>query len=165
MSTSKFAEIHNLVAFLDKPKESEGFEKIIDFLNAISIRYALTMNPTIYTSCIMQFWATAKHTNTPNHLQQDPKKKQSKRNSRKDNGPPRAFTNEATNEEHCVSTLPMNHFQSGEILVRLKEILEFNDLQASVADSNMLKLSYFTTVEKITTARRVSTVRRIKDGW
>ncbi|GKE38485.1 hypothetical protein Tco_1461890, partial [Tanacetum coccineum] len=60
MSTLKFAETHNLVAFLDKPEESKGFEQIIDFLNASSIRYALTVNPTIYTSCIKQFWATAK---------------------------------------------------------------------------------------------------------
>ncbi|GJZ30667.1 hypothetical protein Tco_0575714 [Tanacetum coccineum] len=60
MSTLKFAETYNIVAFLDKPKESEGFEQIIDFLNASSIRYALTVNPTIYTSCIKQFWATAK---------------------------------------------------------------------------------------------------------
>ncbi|GJX80212.1 hypothetical protein Tco_0328361, partial [Tanacetum coccineum] len=25
-----------------------------------SIRYALTVNPTIYTSCIQQFWSTVK---------------------------------------------------------------------------------------------------------
>ncbi|GKB21659.1 hypothetical protein Tco_0855582 [Tanacetum coccineum] len=43
-----------------KFKESDGFEGIIDFLNASSIRYALMVNPTIYTSCIKQFWATAK---------------------------------------------------------------------------------------------------------
>ncbi|GJV07684.1 hypothetical protein Tco_1345340 [Tanacetum coccineum] len=60
MSNLKFAETHNLVAFLEKPKESDGFEEIIDFLNASSIRYALTVNPTIYTSFIKQFWATAK---------------------------------------------------------------------------------------------------------
>ncbi|GKB97361.1 hypothetical protein Tco_0983498 [Tanacetum coccineum] len=60
MSTSKFAETHNLVVFLDKNEQSEGFEQIIDFLNASSIRYALTVNPTIYTSCIKQFWATTK---------------------------------------------------------------------------------------------------------
>ncbi|GJW69766.1 hypothetical protein Tco_0126683 [Tanacetum coccineum] len=60
MSNLKFAKTHNLVAFLEKPKESDGFEGIIDFLNASSIRYALTVNPTIYTSCIKQFWATAK---------------------------------------------------------------------------------------------------------
>ncbi|GKF14844.1 hypothetical protein Tco_0056306, partial [Tanacetum coccineum] len=28
--------------------------------NANQIRYALTVNPIIYTSCIQQFWATAK---------------------------------------------------------------------------------------------------------
>ncbi|GJS32934.1 hypothetical protein Tco_0531316 [Tanacetum coccineum] len=48
MSNPKFAKTHNLVAFLEKPEESDGFEGIIDFLNASSIRYALT------------FWSTAK---------------------------------------------------------------------------------------------------------
>ncbi|GJV57685.1 hypothetical protein Tco_1458690 [Tanacetum coccineum] len=43
-----------------KPKESDGFEGIINFLNASSIRYVLTMNPIIYTSCIKQFSANAK---------------------------------------------------------------------------------------------------------
>ncbi|GJZ05112.1 hypothetical protein Tco_0538387 [Tanacetum coccineum] len=60
MSNLKFAETYNLVVFLEKHKESDGFEEIIDFLNASSIRYALTVNPTIYTSCIKQLWATAK---------------------------------------------------------------------------------------------------------
>ncbi|GJT60582.1 hypothetical protein Tco_1004115 [Tanacetum coccineum] len=60
MSNLKFAKTHNLVAFLEKPEESDGFEGIYDFLNASSIKYALTMNPTIYTSCIKQFWTTAK---------------------------------------------------------------------------------------------------------
>ncbi|GKD40236.1 hypothetical protein Tco_1260443 [Tanacetum coccineum] len=60
MSNPKFAEAYNLVAFLEKRKESDGFEGIIDFLNASSIRYALTVNPTIYTTCIEQFWSTAK---------------------------------------------------------------------------------------------------------
>ncbi|GKB99901.1 hypothetical protein Tco_0986038 [Tanacetum coccineum] len=60
MSTLKFAETHNLVAFLEKPEESNGFDGIIDFLNASSIKYALTVNPTVYESCIQQFWAYAK---------------------------------------------------------------------------------------------------------
>ncbi|GJW62481.1 hypothetical protein Tco_0111816 [Tanacetum coccineum] len=60
MSTLKFAETHNLVAFLQKPKESNGFEEIIDFLNASSVQYALTVNPTIYTTCIKQFWTSTK---------------------------------------------------------------------------------------------------------
>ncbi|GJU08893.1 putative ribonuclease H-like domain-containing protein [Tanacetum coccineum] len=59
MATLKFADSHNMVAFLSKPAESEGFEQIVDFLNAHPIRYALTVNPTIYVSCIEQFWSSA----------------------------------------------------------------------------------------------------------
>ncbi|GKD59088.1 putative ribonuclease H-like domain-containing protein, partial [Tanacetum coccineum] len=40
--------------------EIDGFEQIVDFLNAHSIRHALTINPTIYISCIEQFWSTVK---------------------------------------------------------------------------------------------------------
>ncbi|GJS84569.1 hypothetical protein Tco_0751110 [Tanacetum coccineum] len=60
MTTLQFADTHNLVAFLTKPAKSKGFEQIVNFLNANPIRYALTINPTIYTSCIKQFWATVK---------------------------------------------------------------------------------------------------------
>ncbi|GJX81323.1 hypothetical protein Tco_0330804 [Tanacetum coccineum] len=58
MMTLKFADTHNMVAFLSKLAESDGFEQIVDFLNAQPIRYALTVNPTIYISCIEQFWST-----------------------------------------------------------------------------------------------------------
>ncbi|GJV33726.1 hypothetical protein Tco_1394126 [Tanacetum coccineum] len=58
MTTLKFADTHNMVAFLSKPIESDGFEQIVDFLNAHPIRYALTKNPTVYISCIEQFWST-----------------------------------------------------------------------------------------------------------
>ncbi|GJZ21046.1 hypothetical protein Tco_0558085 [Tanacetum coccineum] len=54
---------HNLlllVAFLSKLEESTGFEEIVDFLNSSHIKYSLTVNPTVYESCIQQFWATAK---------------------------------------------------------------------------------------------------------
>ncbi|GKF73724.1 hypothetical protein Tco_0220056, partial [Tanacetum coccineum] len=60
MPNPKFAETHNLVAFLRKPKESDGFEEIIDFLNVSYVQYALMVNPTIYTTCIEQLWASAK---------------------------------------------------------------------------------------------------------
>ncbi|GJR79462.1 hypothetical protein Tco_0150247 [Tanacetum coccineum] len=60
MSTLNFADIHNMMAFLEKPVESDGFHEIIDFMNGNQIRYALTVNPTIYTSYIEQFWATTK---------------------------------------------------------------------------------------------------------
>ncbi|GJV18443.1 hypothetical protein Tco_1367463 [Tanacetum coccineum] len=46
--------------FLKNLIESDGFAEIIDFLKASSVHYALTVNPIIYTSCIEQFWATAK---------------------------------------------------------------------------------------------------------
>nr|GEW91205.1 hypothetical protein [Tanacetum cinerariifolium] len=42
---------------------SEGFEQIIDFPNANPIKYALTVNPTVYTLCIKQFWTTTKAKN------------------------------------------------------------------------------------------------------
>nr|GEV08683.1 uncharacterized mitochondrial protein AtMg00810-like [Tanacetum cinerariifolium] len=48
-------------ASLDKKSTTGGwFEQIVDFLNANPIKYALTVNPTIYTSCIKQFWAIGK---------------------------------------------------------------------------------------------------------
>nr|GEV76547.1 putative ribonuclease H-like domain-containing protein [Tanacetum cinerariifolium] len=45
------------------PTESKGFEQIIDFLNAHPIKYALTVNLTIYTSFVEQLWTTAKAKN------------------------------------------------------------------------------------------------------
>ncbi|GJT72889.1 hypothetical protein Tco_1032175 [Tanacetum coccineum] len=47
MLNLKFAKTHNLVAFLEKPKESDGFEGIIDFLNANSIRYVLAIQSLV----------------------------------------------------------------------------------------------------------------------
>ncbi|GJV53909.1 hypothetical protein Tco_1449650 [Tanacetum coccineum] len=60
MTTLKFADTHNMVAFLSKPAESKGFEQIVDFLNEHPIKHTLTVNLTIYTLCIEQFWATVK---------------------------------------------------------------------------------------------------------
>nr|GEV99621.1 hypothetical protein [Tanacetum cinerariifolium] len=48
-----------MVVFLSKSDTSEGFDQIVDFLHAHTIQYALVVNPTIYVSCIKQFWATA----------------------------------------------------------------------------------------------------------
>nr|GEU81661.1 hypothetical protein [Tanacetum cinerariifolium] len=59
MATLQFIDTHNMVTFLSKPTESDGFEQIVDFLNAHPIKYALTFNPTIYISYIEQFWSTA----------------------------------------------------------------------------------------------------------
>ncbi|GKC22784.1 hypothetical protein Tco_1024934 [Tanacetum coccineum] len=47
-----------MVMFLSKPTKSEGFGQIVDFVNAHPIRYALTVNPTIYVFYIEQFWSS-----------------------------------------------------------------------------------------------------------
>ncbi|GJW09509.1 hypothetical protein Tco_1575336 [Tanacetum coccineum] len=48
-----------MVAYLLKPEGIEDFQQIVDFLNTSHIKFALTKNPTIYTSLIQQFWQTA----------------------------------------------------------------------------------------------------------
>ncbi|GKB56617.1 hypothetical protein Tco_0912803, partial [Tanacetum coccineum] len=65
MSNIKFAETHNLVAFLEKPEESDGFEGIIYFLNIqalvdgkkvivteTSVRRALQLKDAEGTDCL-----------------------------------------------------------------------------------------------------------------
>nr|GEV90921.1 xylulose kinase-1 [Tanacetum cinerariifolium] len=47
-----------MVAYLSKSDATEGFNQIINFLNGSSLKYALTVNPHIYVSCIKQFWIT-----------------------------------------------------------------------------------------------------------
>nr|GFA36054.1 hypothetical protein [Tanacetum cinerariifolium] len=53
-----FADTHNMITHLTKSDASEGFDQILDFLNASVINYALMVNPTIYVSCIKQFWSS-----------------------------------------------------------------------------------------------------------
>ncbi|GJW35608.1 hypothetical protein Tco_0058528, partial [Tanacetum coccineum] len=58
MTSLKYSDKHNMVAFLKKPNESVGFTEIVDFLKGTSLRYALTHNPTIYDFLVKQFWQT-----------------------------------------------------------------------------------------------------------
>nr|GEV71417.1 hypothetical protein [Tanacetum cinerariifolium] len=58
MAPLTFANTHNMVAYLSKSDASARFDQIVDFLSAQVIQYALMVNPTIYVSCIKQFWAT-----------------------------------------------------------------------------------------------------------
>nr|GEW73919.1 xylulose kinase-1 [Tanacetum cinerariifolium] len=53
-----FNDTHNMIAYLTKSDAIEGFDQIIDFLNASTIKYALIVNPNIYVSCIKQFWSS-----------------------------------------------------------------------------------------------------------
>ncbi|GJZ09640.1 ribonuclease H-like domain-containing protein [Tanacetum coccineum] len=50
-------------------KKNDDFDEIVDFLNASSIRYALTVSPTIYKSYIEQFWSTSKAKTVNNERQ------------------------------------------------------------------------------------------------
>nr|GEW20587.1 hypothetical protein [Tanacetum cinerariifolium] len=56
--TLTFVDTHNMIAYLTKSDASEGFNQVINFLNGSSIKYALTINPNIYVSCIKQFWTS-----------------------------------------------------------------------------------------------------------
>ncbi|GJR34614.1 hypothetical protein Tco_1210298 [Tanacetum coccineum] len=49
-----------MVACLERTEGNVDFHQIMDFLKASTIRYSLTISPTIYASYIEQFWATAK---------------------------------------------------------------------------------------------------------
>nr|GEV64752.1 MAK10-like protein [Tanacetum cinerariifolium] len=66
-----FADTHNMVAYLNKSDASEGFDQVVDFLNASYIKYARTINPHIYVSCIKQFCNTVvvKQSNDVTRLQ------------------------------------------------------------------------------------------------
>nr|GEU76520.1 hypothetical protein [Tanacetum cinerariifolium] len=55
MAPLTFADTHNMIVFLTKSDASEGFDQIVEFLNAYMIQYALMVNATIYVSCIKQF--------------------------------------------------------------------------------------------------------------
>nr|GEV26732.1 ribonuclease H-like domain-containing protein [Tanacetum cinerariifolium] len=69
-STTK-AEYVDVANCCGQATECEGFEQIIDFLNASYVKYALTVNPTVYTSCIEQLWVTSKvkNVNGKAHIQ------------------------------------------------------------------------------------------------
>nr|GEW54504.1 hypothetical protein [Tanacetum cinerariifolium] len=60
-----------MVAYLNKSDASKGFDQVIDFLNGSYIKYALTVNPTIYVSCLKQLWNTVvvKQSNDVTRLQ------------------------------------------------------------------------------------------------
>ncbi|GJS42249.1 ribonuclease H-like domain-containing protein [Tanacetum coccineum] len=102
----KFAKTHNLVAFLEKPKESEGFEGLIDFLNASSIRYVLTVNPTILHELSSYGQLLRQRLSMGKTAKNRPQKKQPRREQRKDTKVPqpsgsiKPITDEAANEEH-----------------------------------------------------------------
>nr|GEX45463.1 hypothetical protein [Tanacetum cinerariifolium] len=49
-----------MIVVLEKSEHNIDFHQIVDFVEASHIRYALTINPTVYVSHIRQFWSTAR---------------------------------------------------------------------------------------------------------
>nr|GEU43896.1 reverse transcriptase domain-containing protein [Tanacetum cinerariifolium] len=141
MSTPTLADGNNLVAFLAKPTKSKGFEQIIDFLNVNPIKYALTINPSIYTSCIEQFLVTAKAKNINGeahiHAKVDGKKKQNPRKPKRQDtqetqpsGPTTNVADSTLNEENIPAQsndppfLRVNTLGSREDSLKLSELME-----------------------------------------
>nr|GEZ56013.1 hypothetical protein [Tanacetum cinerariifolium]GEZ58201.1 hypothetical protein [Tanacetum cinerariifolium]GEZ75358.1 hypothetical protein [Tanacetum cinerariifolium] len=60
MARLAFCDYHNMIAILEKYEHNTDFYQIVDFVEASHLRYALTINPTIYVSHIQQFWSTAR---------------------------------------------------------------------------------------------------------
>nr|GEY65663.1 hypothetical protein [Tanacetum cinerariifolium] len=49
-----------MIAIMEKSEQNVDFHQIVDFIEASNIRYALTINPTVYVSHIRQFWSTTR---------------------------------------------------------------------------------------------------------
>nr|GEX83174.1 hypothetical protein [Tanacetum cinerariifolium] len=49
-----------MISILEKYEHNIDFHQIVDFVEASHLRYALTINPTVYVSHIRQFWSTAR---------------------------------------------------------------------------------------------------------
>nr|GEW57783.1 hypothetical protein [Tanacetum cinerariifolium] len=60
MARLAFCDYHNMIAILENSEHNVDFHQIVDFVEASQIRYALTINPTVYVSHIRQFWSTAR---------------------------------------------------------------------------------------------------------
>ncbi|GJU71381.1 hypothetical protein Tco_1262786 [Tanacetum coccineum] len=58
MAALRYRDEHNKVGYLKKPKGSDDYHQLLDFLGASHIRYALTHDPIIFDSLVKQFWST-----------------------------------------------------------------------------------------------------------
>ncbi|GKE38474.1 hypothetical protein Tco_1461879 [Tanacetum coccineum] len=139
MTTLQFADTHNLVVFLTKCAESEGFEQIVDFLNASSVKYALTVNPTIYTSCIEQFWSTTKAKTVNGEVYDN-------------------IADEAINEEN-VPIHSNDPLLSGEDRLKLEELMAlYTNLQNRVLDLEYTKTTQALEIDSL--KRRVKKLKK-----
>ncbi|GJU00113.1 hypothetical protein Tco_1110451 [Tanacetum coccineum] len=59
MAALKYRDEHNKVGYMEKPKGSDDYYQVLDFLRGSHLRYALTHDPIIFDSLVKQFWSTA----------------------------------------------------------------------------------------------------------
>nr|GFC91030.1 hypothetical protein [Tanacetum cinerariifolium] len=60
MARLVFCDYHNMIAILENYEHNVDFHQIVNFVEASHIKYALTINPTIYVSHIRLFWSTTR---------------------------------------------------------------------------------------------------------
>nr|GEU64635.1 reverse transcriptase domain-containing protein [Tanacetum cinerariifolium] len=129
----------------EKPSESKGFEQIIDFLNAKPIRSALTVNHTVYASCVKQFWTNAKvkKLNDQEQIQAlvDKQKRQA------------AEVHSPTSEIHVKESIPTpsnDLLPSGEDSIQLNELMIFyTSLQQHVLNLEEAKITQEKEITKL----------------
>nr|GEX08203.1 hypothetical protein [Tanacetum cinerariifolium] len=151
----------------EKPSESEGFEKIIDFLNAKPIIYALTVNPTVYASCVKQFWTTAKVKKVDGQeliqalVDKQKKKIKPKRKQRQETevySPSSEIPIKESVPTPSNDTLP-----SGEDSIQLNELMIFcTNLQQQMREKIVKKEA--STGDPVTTAGEVVTTASVEDS-
>ncbi|GJV13616.1 putative ribonuclease H-like domain-containing protein [Tanacetum coccineum] len=59
MAALRYRDEHNKVGYVQKPKGSDDYHQILDFLGASHIRYALITDLIIFDSLVKQFWSIA----------------------------------------------------------------------------------------------------------
>ncbi|GJR35414.1 hypothetical protein Tco_1211098 [Tanacetum coccineum] len=144
-------------AFLDKPTESDRFEQIVDFLNAYPIKYALTVNPTIYTSCIEQLWTTAKVKTVNGEVQiqalVDKKKVINTETSIRSDLQIEDAEEPVTDDIKNMASVPThsnNPLPSGEDRLKLNELMElYTSLSQRVLDLEKTKTSQAVKITKL----------------
>ncbi|GKD59593.1 hypothetical protein Tco_1297102 [Tanacetum coccineum] len=140
MAALKFADSYNMVVFLEKPAESDGFEQILDFLNAHTIKYALMINPTIYTSCIEQFWSTAKAKTINGKNNYKPQWIGRRKSKEKNTKVPQPSGSTDNVPDENVPTTSNDPLLSGEDRLKLTELMDLcTNLQKKVLDLEKAK--------------------------
>ncbi|GKB40075.1 hypothetical protein Tco_0885017 [Tanacetum coccineum] len=59
MAALRYKDEHNKVGYLQKPKGSDDYHQVLDFLSTSHIRFALTIDLVIFDSLVKQLWSTA----------------------------------------------------------------------------------------------------------